>query len=68
MKSADTSYLQELREQHITLSWFLQTQREYVVQQVVSEGVRMTAQIYINILEDALKTVTSLIEHLELKK
>lgn len=55
------TYLDQLREQQATIEQFLQVQQP----DQLSEGVRLTMDIYTNILEDASKTLTSLIQYFE---
>lgn len=52
-----------LQEDHATLSRLLE-QRRAVTTVTLSAGQRLLWQIYLTILEDALKTLQSLIDHL----
>ena len=55
------TYLEQLQADHATLTEILQTQRTYTH---ATRGMHITAGIYIHILEDALTTLNSLIQHL----
>ena len=63
-ETMDPEYLARLKEQRSAIDAFLQAHRESPAAHP-SLGVQMTLKIYTDILEDALKTVNSLIQHLE---
>ena len=57
------TYREQLQADHTTLTTLLQTQRTYEPTHT-TVGMRITAQIYIHILEDALSILNSLITYL----
>ena len=61
--SPSTTYLNQLKKQRATLEKLLKAQQESDLF-LTSEGVRTTIEIYKTILEDAVKTLNSLIDHL----
>jgi len=56
-------YIDQLKSQRETLSAFLQAQNNSPMHGSV--GVRITIRIYTHILEDAIKTLNSLIQYLD---
>lgn len=60
----DPTYLEQLKQERATIADVLQSQRDNQVQHA-GTGIQLTVQMYIQILQDALTTVNSLIEHLE---
>ena len=63
--SPTKNYLDQLKEQCSTLEMLLQQNKEGIPYPT-SPGVRITMQIYLDTLEDARKTLQSLIDHLAL--
>jgi hypothetical protein len=63
MNSMDATYLDQLKQQRATIVEILQSQRENQGH-YVSTGVEITVGMYNQILEDALTTLNSLIDHL----
>jgi hypothetical protein len=60
----DQRYVDQLRGQYATITEILQVQRSTLLQEA-NPGLRITSEIYIQILEDALKTINSIIQYLE---
>jgi hypothetical protein len=62
----DPQYIEQLKAQQVTLAQMLQVQRSAVSTQT-SPGLRMTTEIYTQILEDALKTINMIIQYSAIK-
>ena len=60
----ESQYLDHLKEQQAPIEGFIQVQREADLS-YAKVGLRIMAQFYIHILEDALKTLRALTEHFE---
>ena len=58
------TYLDQLKQQRSTLENFLQLQRAEISSRTF-DGMQITAQAYIEVLEDAIETVSLLIQYLE---
>ena len=63
--SPSKNYLDQLKEQCSILEKLLQQNKENIPFPI-SPGVKITMQIYLETLEDARKTLQSLIDHLAL--
>ena len=61
----DDHYVDQLRGQHATITEILQAQRA-AISQGAAPGLHITAEIYIHILEDALTTINSIIQYLDI--
>ena len=59
-------YLTQLKQQRPIIEALLQAERA-ISKPKASAGFRIVVQIYSHLLEDALKTVNALIQHLEQK-
>jgi hypothetical protein len=61
----ESQYLDHLKEQQSAIEGFIDVQRKADLSHA-HVGLRITAQFYVHILEDALKTLSALIEYFEL--
>lgn len=64
MIQMDAQYIAQLKEQHKSITQFLEAQRAAVAVET-PPALRLTSEIYTQILEDALKTIHAIIQYIE---